>query len=162
MTSSGGVLYVHSAPSALCPHVEWAVGAVVGVPVNLGWVPQPVERASYRAELEFTAPAGTAAALASKLKRLDRIRFEVTQDGAEGVRYSYTPTLGIFHALTARNGDIVIPEDRIKKAFVVEALGGKSLHDGINELLGTAWDDELEAFRHAGDGAPVRWLHQVV
>ncbi|HEX2893417.1 MAG TPA: DUF3145 family protein, partial [Marmoricola sp.] len=21
-----GVLYIHSAPSALCPHVEWAVG----------------------------------------------------------------------------------------------------------------------------------------
>ena len=24
------------------------------------------------------------------------------------------------------------------------------------------WDDELESFRHAGEGAPVRWLHQVV
>ena len=29
-------------------------------------------------------------------------------------------------------------------------------------LLGKAWDDELEPFRYAGDGAPVRWLHQVV
>jgi hypothetical protein len=29
-------------------------------------------------------------------------------------------------------------------------------------LLGQAWDDELEPFRHAGDGAPVRWLHEVV
>ena len=24
------------------------------------------------------------------------------------------------------------------------------------------WDDELEPFRYAGEGAPVRWLHQVV
>ncbi|MDN5818786.1 MAG: DUF3145 domain-containing protein, partial [Yaniella sp.] len=25
-----GVLYVHSAPAALCPHIEWAVGAALG------------------------------------------------------------------------------------------------------------------------------------
>ena len=24
-----GVLYLHSAPSALCPHIEWAVGSVI-------------------------------------------------------------------------------------------------------------------------------------
>ena len=29
-------------------------------------------------------------------------------------------------------------------------------------VLGTAWDAELEPFRRAGDGMPVRWLHQVV
>ena len=32
----------------------------------------------------------------------------------------------------------------------------------MQALLGKAWDDELEPFRYAGDGAPVRWLHQVV
>jgi hypothetical protein len=31
----------------------------------------------------------------------------------------------------------------------------------VDALLGKAWDDELEPFRHAGDGTPVRWLHQV-
>ena len=30
-----GVLYVHSAPSALCPHIEWAAGGVLGIAVNL-------------------------------------------------------------------------------------------------------------------------------
>ena len=25
-----GVLYVHSAPRALCPHVEWAIAGVLG------------------------------------------------------------------------------------------------------------------------------------
>ena len=29
------------------------------------------------------------------------------------------------------------------------------------ELLGTAWDQELEPFRYAGEGASVRWLHRV-
>ena len=32
----------------------------------------------------------------------------------------------------------------------------------IDKLLGKPWDDELETFRYAGEGAPVRWLHQVV
>ena len=32
----------------------------------------------------------------------------------------------------------------------------------LDELLGRPWDDELEIFRHAAEGAPVRWLHQVV
>ncbi|GAA1808441.1 hypothetical protein GCM10009811_34650 [Nostocoides veronense] len=27
--------------------------------------------------------------------------------------------------------------------------------------LARAWDDELEIFRYAGEGAPVRWLHKV-
>ena len=31
----------------------------------------------------------------------------------------------------------------------------------IDRLLGADWDDELEPFRYAGDGAPVRWLHKV-
>ena len=34
-TATRGVLFVHSAPSALCPHIEWAVGGVLGVAVNL-------------------------------------------------------------------------------------------------------------------------------
>ncbi|MGO9293967.1 MAG: DUF3145 family protein [Streptosporangiaceae bacterium] len=38
------------------------------------------------------------------------------------------------------------------------ALGG-SLEAELRTLLGQPWDDELEPFRHAGAGAPVRWLH---
>ncbi|HEY3202018.1 MAG TPA: DUF3145 family protein, partial [Actinomycetes bacterium] len=36
-----GVLYVHSAPSALCPHVEWAIAGVLGMRVSLEWTRQP-------------------------------------------------------------------------------------------------------------------------
>ena len=42
------------------------------------------------------------------------------------------------------------------------ALLGRSIGDEIDALLGRDWDDELEVFRHAGEGAPVRWLHKVV
>jgi Protein of unknown function (DUF3145) len=31
----------------------------------------------------------------------------------------------------------------------------------MDELLGTAWDEALEPYRLAGDGAPVTWLYQV-
>ena len=80
----------------------------------------------------------------------------------EGARFSCTPDLGVFHAVTGLHGDIMIPEDRLKAAVVKAALGDPPLLLEIDKLLGKPWDDELEPFRHAGDGAPVRWLHQVV
>lgn len=165
MSTTRGVLYVHSAPSALCPHVEWAVGGVFGMPVRLDWIPQPVERASYRTEYSWTGPAGTAGKLASALKGWQRLRFEVTEEATaatEAERYSYTPTLGVFHAITGIHGDIMIPEDRIRHAMATASLGRRDLTAVLDELLGKDWDSELEPFRYAGDGAPVRWLHEVV
>lgn len=165
MSTTRGVLFVHSSPSALCPHIEWAAGGVFGMPTSLDWTGQPAERSAYRAEYAWQGPSGTAARLASALKGWQRIRFEVTEEpsaGVEGSRYAYTPSLGVFHASTGVHGDIMIPEDRLKAAVVAEALGGKSLHDAVDELLGRPWDDELEPFRYAGEGAPVRWLHKVV
>jgi len=160
-----GVLFVHSAPSALCPHVEWAVGGVLGVPIALAWTPQPAAQGTYRTELSWQGPVGTAAKVASSLRGWNHLRFEITEEptvGSEGARYSYTPELGVFHAVTGVHGDLRIPEDRFKAAVVKAALGEATLETAIDKLLGRAWDDELETFRHAGDGAPVRWLHQVV
>ena len=164
-SATRGVLYVHSAPSALCPHLEWAVGGVLGAAVNLEWSPQPAQAGTYRAELSWAGEAGTAAALASALRGWNHLRFEVTEDtspGVEGARFSYTPALGVFHAVTGLHGDIMIPEDRLKAAVVKSALGETTLMLEIDRLLGKPWDDELETFRHAGEGAPVRWLHHVV
>ena len=160
-----GVLYVHSAPSALCPHVKWAAGGVLGVSVHMSWTPQPVAAGTFRTEVSWQGAPGRAAALASSLRGWSHLRFEVTEEptaGTEGGRYSYTPELGIFHAVVGLHGDLMIPEDRLKAAVVRAALDGSPLELEIDKLLGRAWDDELEPFRHAGDGAPVRWLHQVV
>jgi hypothetical protein len=41
-------------------------------------------------------------------------------------------------------------------------VGDTTVLSEIEKLLGTPWDDELETFRHAGDGAAVRWLHHQV
>jgi hypothetical protein len=161
-----GVVYVHSAPPALCPHVEWAVGGVLGVRVTLDWTPQPAAPGSVRAELSWQAEAGTGARLASALRDWMHLRFEVTEEpsaGAEGERWSSTPTLGLFHATTGVHGDILVREDRLRAALA--RAGSDPATDVLTEmqhLLGKAWDDELETFRYAGDGAPVRWLHQVI
>ncbi len=160
-----GVLFVHASPSALCPHIEWAVGGVLGVGVDLSWTPQPARAGTYRAEYSWSGPVGTGAKIASALRGWQKLLFEVTEDAtstSEGARYSCTPELGLFHAVTGLHGDIMIPEDRLKAAVVKSAIGDLPLLVEIDKLLGKAWDEALEPFRHAGDGAPVRWLHHVV
>ena len=159
MSTTRGVLYVHSAPSALCPHIEWAVGGVFGAPVRLDWIPQPVERASYRSEYTWIGPAGTGARLASALKGWQKVRFEVTEEPTtvtEGARYSYTPTLGVFHAVTGLHGDIMVPEDRIRHAMALAALGGGDLTGALDDLLGTVLGRRARALplrRRRGSGA---------
>ena len=159
--SAQGVLYIHSAPPALCPHIEWAVAGVIGAPVDLPWVGQPAAPGTLRAELSWEGHPGTAGAVTSALAAWNRLRFEVTEDasdGCDGVRHSYTPTLGLFTAVTGGNGDILIPEGRLRAALTISKTDS-SLRSEMDRLLGRAWDEELDAFRCGGDGAPVRWLH---
>ena len=161
-----GVVYVHAAPAALCPHVEWAVGAALEARVTLDWTPQPASPGALRAELSWQADAGSGARIASALRQWTQLRFEVTEEpspGAEGERWSWTPTLGLFHATTGVHGDIVVREDRLRATLARAATDpAADIMTEMHALLGKAWDDELETFRYAGDGAPVRWLHQVV
>jgi Protein of unknown function (DUF3145) len=178
-----GVLQIHSAPPALSPHIEWAVAGVIGAAVTMPWVNQPAAPGTLRAELSWQARAGSAAAITSALAAWNRLRFEVTEEASPGcdpVRFSYTPSLGTFSAVTSANGDILISEGRLRAAMTLAAapapapdgmdtlrdrhgprhpaLGG-SLEAELSLLLGQPWDDELEPFRHAAEGAPVRWLH---
>ncbi len=165
MITTRGVLFVHSAPAALCPHIEWAVGGLLGASVRFDWTSQPLERSACRSEYSWAGPVGTAARLASALTGWKRLRYEVTEDPTattQGERYAYTPALGIFYTLTGVYGDILIPEDRIRHAMLSANSGGRSLQEALDDLLGRPWDDELEPFRYAGEDAPVRWLHQVV
>src|SRR5271165_7441832 len=157
-----GVLLVHSAPPALCPHIEWAVAGTVGMSVSMPWVSQPAAPGSLRAELTWQGRPGTAGAITSALAGWNRLRFEATEEaspGCDAVRYSYTPGLGIFSAVTSANGDILVPEGRLRAAVALGTTGASVLETELDRLLGTAWDNELEPFRRASDGAPVRWLN---
>ena len=122
-----GVLYVHSAPPALCPHIEWAVAGIVGAPVGMPWSGQPAAPGALRAELTWQAHPGTAGAIASALAGWNRLRFEVTEDsspGCDGVRHCYTPDLGLFTAATGANGDIMVSENRLRSVMLLAERGG--------------------------------------
>ena len=161
MTS--GVLYVHSCPPALCPHVEWAVAAELGLRVRLDWTAQPCTAGALRAEAVWRGRAGTAGRLAAALRGWTTLRYEVTEEpsaGYDGERYAVTPSLGVFRATTSVNGDLLVGEDRLRA--LISSATGPQLTLGVDQLLGGAWDAELEPYREAGEGAPVSWLHQVV
>lgn len=158
-----GVVHVLSAPLVLCPHVEWALASVLGPDVDVEWHDQTAEPGQRRTELHWEGPQGSGARLASALRGWPRLRFEITEEpsaGVDGSRWSHTPDLGIFHATTDVSGNIMVSEDRIRYAY--EAGGGDPtvmVHE-LSLALGEAWDEELEPFRRAAEGAPVRWLRR--
>src|SRR5699024_7259597 len=113
-----GVVFVHSAPRALCPHVEWAVGNVLpGNQVKAQWSPQPAAPSPKRSVVSRRGAAGTGARIASALRGCNHPRYEATGEasrGSGGGRWGHTPGLGIFPARTDVHGDVVVPEDRIR------------------------------------------------
>lgn len=158
-----GVVYVHSTPLAVCPHVEWAISRVLATPVSLRWTVQPIDPAARRAECGWTGPPGTGAELAAALRQWPMIRFEITEEpspGVDGERFMYVPGRGLFRATMGAAGDIQIGEDRLR-ALMAAARGPEALVHALEKALGTAWDAELEPYRRAGDGAPVTLLTRV-
>jgi Protein of unknown function (DUF3145) len=159
-----GVLFVHSCPPALQPHVEWAVADVLCVPVRLDWQPQPVAPGCVRAQTGWRGKAGTASRLAGAMRGWPLIRCEVTEepsDGADGERYAMTPDLGLFRTPMSANGDVLVQEDRLR-AIAANSGDLQLLRHEIDRVMGAPWDIELEPYRQAGDGSPVRWLPSAV
>ncbi|MFV0372650.1 DUF3145 domain-containing protein [Microbacterium sp.] len=159
-----GVIFIHSAPRALCPHLEWAAGRALGTAVNFDWADQPVLAGSRRTEFAWTGPAGTGAALTTAIRGWEHLRFEVVEEPtvrSDGGRWMHTPGLGIHFAQTDTVGNVVIGEDRIRYAMEIAAGDPIELQRELEVALGAAWDEELEPFRQAGDDAPIVWLHKV-
>lgn len=164
-----GVVFIHACSKAMSAHVTWALERIMGKPVTLDFTDQPALAGSLRCEFVWTGAPGTASRIVTELRSFPGLRYEVTEEpvpGTDGERYSVTPDLGIFRATIAANGDVMVGEEQLR------ALLGRSTAATILEqpfdievelerLMGRPWDDELEPFRHAGDGAPVRWLNQV-
>jgi hypothetical protein len=162
--STRGVVYVHCCPSAIAPHVEWALAGVLGRAARLEWTGQPVAPTHLRAEAAWVGSVGTAARLAASLRAWPMLVFEITEDGtsvSDGERLAYVPGRGFHRSTTATNGDIVVGEERLR-GLMTRARTADEFQHGLTELLGSAWDAELEPYREGGDGAPVTLLHQVV
>ncbi len=158
-----GVVYIHSCPRALMSHVEWALASMLGPGARLDWSAQPVMPGTHRGDLGYKAPSGTAGRITSELRTFPGLRFEVTQEPSgltEGERYACTPALGVYRAAMGPHGDVLVNEERLRGALA-RADAGANLADEISGLLGAAWDAELEVFRYAGEGAAVRWMHEV-
>lgn len=158
-----GVVFVHSAPAAVCPHVEWAISGVLGGRVSLAWTEQPAAPGQLRADVNWTGLAGTGAALATALRAWPMLRFEVTEDaspGVDGERICFVPGRGIWRATISANGDVLVGEDQLR-AVLAKATGLDAMRHHLATLVGTEVDAELEPFRRAGDGTAVTWLHQV-
>ncbi len=161
--STSGTIYVHSSPSAVCPHVEWAIAGALQTRADLQWTAQMAAPGQLRAECDWSGQPGPAAAVVSALRAWPMLRFEVTEEpspGLDGERFCFVPGLGLWRARTSANGDIVVGEDQLR-ALAATAHGRDAFAHQLDQLLGAAWDDALEPFRRAADGAPVTWLHRV-
>lgn len=159
-----GVVYVHSCPPAVVPHAEWAISGVLGTRVSLTWTAQPAAPGQLRAECAWTGKPGTGTRIAAALRSWSMLRFEVTEDpspGYDGERISYLPGRGAYRTSTGASGDVVVGEEQLR-ALLATARTAEDYAYALDDLLGASWDAELEPYRHAGDGAPVTWLHQVV
>ncbi|GAA5057959.1 DUF3145 domain-containing protein [Nocardia callitridis] len=168
--ATAGVVFIHSSPAALCPHVEWALASALGSPAKLRWTAQPAD-GQLRATSDWIGPVGTGARLAQSLRSWPVLRFEVTEDPSEGVdgeRYSFVPSLGLWHGATSANGDVSIGEMRLRA--MLQTARDRTTHTAtydlaaeIDRALGTAWDQDLEIYRYGTDsGAEVTWLRRDV
>jgi len=158
----GGRLAFLACPAPVCPHVEFAVASVLAAPAPLRWAPQPARPGQLCATLEWRATASAAGRLASRLKGLGPVMFEVTEGASPGcdpVRYAYVPALGLHQAALAANGDVVVGEGPLRE-LLARAERGPGLAGGLRQLLGTDWDEALEPLRPSGYGAPVTRLRQ--
>ena len=107
--------------------------------VNLHWIPQPAAMGSLPHGAQLAGRTRDRRPARLVLRGWNHLRFEITEEptsGAEGARFSYTPDLGIFHAVTGLHGDTMIPEDRLKAAVVKAALRRDHLAIEIDRLLG--------------------------
>lgn len=158
-----GVVYVHSAPPAICPHVEWALSDVLGGRVSLSWTEQGASPGQLRTSVTWSGAPGTGGRLAKALGNWTMLRFEVTEDaspGYDGERICFLPGRGYWRCAVSANGDVMVGESQLA-SLIAQSANMDDLVSRLSETLGTGIDAELEPYRRAGEGSEVTWLYQV-
>ena len=141
-----GLVVIHSAPTALRQHIEWGLNSLLGAPQNIFWRDQPLTPGTVRTSLEFRAPVGTAAKIATALKGWHYLRFEVSELGAHtGELFRFTPELGIHRATVDQVGTILISEDRIRNALA--RFDELEVRENLERCIGKEWELALEPYR---------------
>ena len=142
-----GFLTIHSAPSALRHHIDWAIQAVLGNWIKLAWSPQPLMPGTFRTQLEFRGAQGAAAEIASSLRSWHYLNFEVIE-GTElgGELFRFTPELGIHRAIVDQSGAVQVNENQLS-VILSNSFDEESIREAIASLLGSSWESELDRFR---------------
>jgi hypothetical protein len=159
-------LTVLRCPPPLCPHLEFALAGELEQPMSLRWTEQPSAPGELTATIDLPGTAGLAGRITTRLRRLGPVTFEIVEapsGGADAERYSYTPDLGLFRTGLAANGDIVVGEGQLRALLLAshdDSTAAATLAHGLERLLGTAWDEELEPLRRGVAHAPVSWLRR--
>ena len=142
-----GFLTIHSTPSALRHHIDWAIQAVLGNWVKPTWNPQPLIPGSYRTHIEFRDRQGAAAELASSLRSWHYLNFEIIENtDSGGELFRCTPELGIHRAVVDQTGAVILSENQLGGALK-NSLDEESIREAIAELLGSSWEAELDRYR---------------
>ena len=142
-----GFLTIHSTPSALRHHIDWAIQAVLGNWVKPSWSPQPLIPGSYRTHLEFRDRQGAAAELASSLHSWHYLNFEIIESlETGGELFRCTPEFGIHRSCVDQSGAVIVTENQLSTALK-NSLDEESIREAIALLMGTAWELELDRFR---------------
>ncbi len=142
-----GALTIHSAPSALRTHIEWALADILGVTTRCEWTPQMLKAGTFKCTLTWRDRAGVAAAIASVLRSWHYLYFEVQEDSNSGGElYRFTPELGIHRAVTDLSGAILVNENQINE-ILRNSFDEESIRLRIALTLGNDWENELERFR---------------
>jgi hypothetical protein len=142
-----GFLTIHSAPSALRHHIDWAIQTVVGNWIKLSWNPQPLMPGTFRTQLEFRSAQGSAAEIASALRSWHYLNFEVIE-GSEfgGELFRFTPELGIHRAIVDQTGAVQINENQLNRVLA-QSFDEETIREAIAALMGNSWETELDRFR---------------
>ena len=146
-----GTLTIYSAPRAVIRHVEWTIANVLGVPIEINWKVQPLERSTLWGSINWRGSLGTASRLVSELAGWHYLKFELheasTRDG-DGSIYFYIPELGIYRGTVSDHGDVMVSEHQIRSIIREKRYEGDVITE-IEKALGRPWDEELECYRRA-------------
>ncbi len=149
-SSVQGFLTIHSAPSALRRHIDWALQNILGINMQVVWHSQPLLPGTFKSAISWRDAEGKAAEIASTLRSWHYLNFEVHERNDNGGElFRFTPELGIHRALTDLSGAVLLNENQVSEVLR-NAFDEDAIRQAIAQILGNAWDAELEKFRGAG------------
>jgi len=145
-----GSLTIHSCPSALRHHIDWAIQGVLGNWITVNWIVQPLMPGTFRMQLEFRDKSGAASEIASALRSWHYLNFEIIENNENvGELFRFTPEFGIHRAIVDQSGAVLFTENQINHVLS-ESFDEESIREGVSQILGTPWEVELDRFRRVG------------